>query len=172
MRILNFFIPALFFTSLTIANAQSVIGTIQSSDSLCNYSIPADAELLLDNITKVTILFDDPDKPEIDMPVKTDMEVFVRISDKAIEYYIRETFKNGRTVLSDYIIVQKDLPFPMRLESGKVISFHAGYSPTCPDVLCAVGFTERAFFVRRYAGVIFLERAVNLTPITGDEKKL
>lgn len=158
---LNFCLFILAFTFLPLSNtakSQSVVESIKQFDTLSVYSLPKDAVLLFEGIVSVTIIFDDPTAPTIDMPVTTDMKVFKRVLGTATEYYIYETFSNGHIEVSDCITVQNNLPFP--LKAGKtVVLFYAGWSPFCPDQLNAVACTDDTFIVRRYNGAIFMKFA-------------
>lgn len=165
-----FIFIALFFSS-QLAKSQSVVESIQRLDTLTLMTLPSDVTLLFDNITKMTILFDDQTIPSVELPVTTRVRVYHRESERSIEYFVYETFPDGRAFVSDYIIVQRNLPLPLTLRNGSVIPFYVGWSRMCPDQLNAVGFTDTTFIIRRYSGAIFMQSDSSIrSRISGGEK--
>ena len=139
------------FTSL---HAQSLIGMIQEMDTTSIICLPEDAIRIQENATSIKILFDDPDLPDVDIPINTKLDIYCRIQGFEIEFFIHETFKSGKSVVSDYMLVQGNLVSKWYSDTQEEFMMCPGWSPMFPDQLCTVGTSKNKFIVRRYNGTM------------------
>jgi hypothetical protein len=172
MRLIHSFILlALFFLMPLSIQSQSVVESIHRFDTLSVLTLPSDATLLLDNINNISIVFDDPDIPAIDLPVTTNIKVYFKETDDSFEYFIYEQYDDGTSLVSDYIIVQRNLAFPMQLTEELTLPFYVGWSPLCSNQLNAVAVLDDAIIIRRFSGAIFLQsKASNTNKLDGGRK--